>query len=122
MRPFCAPRALSRPRRPPPPPSPPTRPAGRPSPQDTGLTMTKLIPQLLAAGAASVRVAALLEKRTPHSCGFKADFVGFSVPDAFVVGYNLDYNEAFREMPHICVINAAGIDFFRAHPQLKSLN
>ena len=89
---------------------------------DTGLTMTKLIPQLLAAGARSVRVAALLEKRTRHSCGFRADFVGFSVPDAFVVGYNLDYNEAFREMPHICVINQAGIDFFRAHPLLKSLN
>ena len=67
-------------------------------------------------------VASLLEKRTPRACGFKADFVGFSVPDAFVVGYNLDYNEAFREMPHICVINAAGIDFFRAHPTLKSLN
>lgn len=89
---------------------------------DTGLTMTKLIPQLLEAGAKSVRVAALLEKRTPHSCGFKADYVGFSVPNAFVVGYNLDYNEAFREMPHICVINDAGIEFFRSHPTLKSLN
>jgi len=89
---------------------------------DTGLTMTKLLPQLRAAGARSVRVAALLEKRTPHACGFRADFVGFSVPDAFVVGYNLDYNEAFREMPHICVINQAGIDYFRAHPLLQSLN
>lgn len=88
---------------------------------DTGLTMSQLIPQLLAAGAASVRVASLLEKRTPRACGFKADFVGFSVPDAFVVGYNLDYNEAFREMPHICVINKEGIEFFRNHAMLKSL-
>ena len=76
---------------------------------DTGLTMSRLIPLLKEAGAASVRVASLLEKRTTRSCGFKADFVGFSVPDAFVVGYNLDYNEAYREMPHIAVINAAGI-------------
>ena len=66
---------------------------------DTGLTMTRLIPELQSHGTKSIRVAALLEKRTEKSCGFKADFVGFSVPDSFVVGYNLDYNEAFREMP-----------------------
>lgn len=88
---------------------------------DTGLTMTKLVPLLLQAGAASVRVASLLEKRTPRACGFKGDFVGFSVPDAFVVGYALDYNEAFRDMPHICVINDAGKAFFRSHPVLLTL-
>jgi len=52
---------------------------------DTGLTMTRLLPELGRHGIKSVRVAALLEKRTEKSCGFKADFVGFSVPDAFVV-------------------------------------
>ncbi len=52
---------------------------------DTGLTMTRLLPELGRYGIKSVRVAALLEKRTHKSCGFKADFVGFSVPDAFVV-------------------------------------
>jgi hypoxanthine phosphoribosyltransferase len=52
---------------------------------DTGLTMTRLLPELGRYGINSVRVAALLEKRTHKSCGFKADFVGFSVPDAFVV-------------------------------------
>lgn len=83
--------------------------------------MTKLIPMLTAAGARSVRVASLLEKRTPRSCGFKADFVGFSVPDHFVVGYGLDYNEAFREMTHICVIAPAGIAHFKAHPTLAGL-
>lgn len=88
---------------------------------DTGLTMQKLVPELFKHGPKSVRVAALLEKRTPRSCGFKAEYVGFSIPDAFVVGYNLDYNEAFRDMPHICVINAKGIDFFRHHRVLASL-
>ncbi len=88
---------------------------------DTGLTMTRLIPELEKHGIKSVRVAALLEKRTAKSCGFKADFVGFSVPDAFVVGYNLDYNEAFREMPHICIINDVGIEHFKSHPLLKGL-
>jgi hypoxanthine phosphoribosyltransferase len=80
---------------------------------DTGLTMTHLIPTLTDAGAKSVRVAALLEKRTDRSCGFKAHFVGFSIPDAFVVGCGLDYEEAFREMPHICVINDKGVGHFK---------
>lgn len=80
---------------------------------DTGVTMTRLIPELQKAGAASVKVASLLEKRTDRSCGYKADFVGFSVPDHFVVGYNLDYDEAFRDLPHICIINEAGIEHFR---------
>lgn len=55
----------------------------------------------------------LLEKRTPRSCGFKADFVGFSVPDEFVIGYCLDYNDAFRDMNHICVINQHGIEKYK---------
>jgi hypoxanthine phosphoribosyltransferase len=76
---------------------------------DTGLTMQCLLPELKKHGPTSVRVSALLEKRTAKSSGFKADYVGFSVPDAFVVGYNLDYNEAFRDMPHICIINDAGV-------------
>ena len=88
---------------------------------DTGTTMSKLIPALEAFGPSSVRVAALLEKRTHKSCGFRADFVGFSVPDLFVVGHNLDYNEAFREMPHICVINADGIEHFKSYPLLAGL-
>ena len=88
---------------------------------DTGLTMTRLIPELQKSSPRSIAVAALLEKRTHKSCGFKAEYVGFSVPDAFVVGYNLDYNEAFREMPHICIINGEGISHFESHPVLKGL-
>ena len=88
---------------------------------DTGLTMTKLIPELQKYAPRSIAVATLLEKRTERSCGFKATYAGFSVPDAFVVGYNLDYNEAFRDMPHICIINKEGIDHFASHPVLKGL-
>jgi len=89
---------------------------------DTGLTMRAVIPELLKHGPTSVRVSALLEKRTPKSSGFLADYVGFSIPDAFVVGYNLDYNEAFRDMTHIAIINDAGIQHFKSHPVLKGLN
>jgi len=58
---------------------------------------------------ASIRVAALTEKRTERSCGFQADYVGFSIPDKFIVGYGLDYNEAYRDMTHIGVINQVRI-------------
>jgi hypoxanthine phosphoribosyltransferase len=88
---------------------------------DTGATMQALIPMIKSHGPKSVRVAALLEKRTPKSVGFKADYVGFNVPDSFVIGYGLDYNEAYRDMPHICIINSEGIDFFRKHAALEGL-
>jgi hypoxanthine phosphoribosyltransferase len=62
---------------------------------DTGRTMTHLLPLIRAnAAVSSLRVATLLEKRTPKSCGFKAHYCGFSIPDKFVIGYNLDYNDA----------------------------
>ncbi|KAI9919724.1 hypothetical protein PsorP6_017303 [Peronosclerospora sorghi] len=76
---------------------------------DTGTTMAKLVPLLSTYDPASVRVASLLEKRNPKSCGFRADFVGFSIPNKFVIGYCLDYNEIFRDLDHICVINDVGI-------------
>ena len=76
---------------------------------DSGKTMTKLVPMLEQYATASVRVASLLEKRNAASCGFRADFVGFSVPDKFVIGYCLDYNDIFRDLDHICVINEEGI-------------
>jgi len=76
---------------------------------DTGHTMSKLIPHLQQFNPASVKVATLLQKRTPKSNGFVAEYVGFSIPDAFVVGYCLDYNEVFRDMEHICVMAPEGI-------------
>ncbi|RYG52213.1 hypothetical protein EON67_01745 [archaeon] len=89
---------------------------------DTGVTMSNLIPALMEYKPASVKVASLLEKRTHRSCGFKADFVGFSIPDFFIVGYNMDYNEAYRDMSHLCIINPEGIEYFKSHPILAGLN
>lgn len=80
---------------------------------DTGATMAKLVPMLQDLGAASVQSVSLLQKRTERACGYRGNYVGFEIPDAFVVGYCLDYNEAFREMQHIAVINAAGIAAFK---------
>eukprot|EP00920_Eleutheroschizon_duboscqi_P027599 GHVT01067615.1.p1 GENE.GHVT01067615.1~~GHVT01067615.1.p1 ORF type:complete len:281 (+),score=48.69 GHVT01067615.1:237-1079(+) len=83
---------------------------------DTGHTLTKFCKWLEALKPRKVGVASLLEKRTPHSNGFRGDLVGFSVPDAFVVGFSLDYNEMFRDLEHISVLNQPGIDKYRVPP------
>ncbi|KAA3678681.1 hypoxanthine phosphoribosyltransferase [Paragonimus westermani] len=57
----------------------------------------------------------LLLKRLPTGILYRPDFVGFEIPDEFVVGYALDYNEHFRDLPHICVINQHGREKFRIH-------
>lgn len=75
---------------------------------DTGRTMKKLLNTLAEYKPKSVKVASLLVKRTPLSSGYRPDFIGFEIPDHFVVGYALDYNEYFRDLNHICVINDHG--------------
>jgi hypoxanthine phosphoribosyltransferase len=75
---------------------------------DTGATMVALIELLKRYNPSSIKVASLLLKRTHRSNNYVPDFVGFSIPDLFVVGYGLDYNETFRDLQHIAVINDAG--------------
>ncbi len=88
---------------------------------DSGLTMSILVP-MLEKDCASVSVAALISKRNPKAVGFKAQYVGFEVEDAFLVGYNLDYNEAFRELEHLCVINKDGVQAFKDFDDGTSAN
>ncbi|KAJ2726207.1 hypothetical protein GGI07_000684 [Coemansia sp. Benny D115] len=75
---------------------------------DTGNTMRKLLSTLAKYDPKSVKVASLLLKKTPLSCGYVPDYVGFAVPDLFVVGYCLDYNDIFRDLDHICAISETG--------------
>ncbi|CAI9728239.1 hypoxanthine-guanine phosphoribosyltransferase-like [Octopus vulgaris] len=75
---------------------------------DTGGTMIKLKELLAKHEPKCVKVASLLVKRSARNCGYKPDFTGFEIPDEFVVGYALDYNEHFRDLSHICVINENG--------------
>ena len=74
---------------------------------DTGKTMVKLLERLQDYKPKSVRVTSLLVKKTERSNGYIPDYVGFAIPDAFVVGYALDYNEYFRDLDHICVISVS---------------
>ncbi|KAI8380911.1 phosphoribosyltransferase-like protein [Radiomyces spectabilis] len=78
---------------------------------DTGATMIQLLEKLKEYKPKSIRVTSLLIKKTSRSNGYIPDYVGFAIPDAFVVGYALDYNEYFRDLDHICVINVSLVQF-----------
>ncbi|MFL5341232.1 MAG: hypoxanthine phosphoribosyltransferase [Gemmataceae bacterium] len=71
---------------------------------DTGQTLSKLVGHLRATGALSVRVAVLLRKRGRQVVPLEPDFCGFEIPDEFVVGYGLDYNDEYRHLPFIGVL------------------
>jgi hypoxanthine phosphoribosyltransferase len=71
---------------------------------DTGKTLAHISKELSKMGPASLRTCVLLEKETTRSIDFEADFVGFRVPDEFVVGYGLDFAEHYRQLPCIGVL------------------
>ena len=71
---------------------------------DTGLTMTYLKKMLLARQPRSLKVAALLDKPSRRKLPLEGDYVGFKIPDEFVVGYGLDYAEKYPNLPDICVV------------------
>ncbi len=75
---------------------------------DTGLTLTYLKRLLLARQPKAFRIAALLDKPSRRKQPIQADYVGFSIPDEFVVGYGLDYAERYRNLPDICVVPREG--------------
>ena len=62
----------------------------------------------------------MLSKRTPlNTTGYIPDYAAFNIPNAFVVGYALDYNEFFRDLPHVCVLNDAGVKEFSSENLAK---
>lgn len=68
---------------------------------DTGKTLHFLMKLLKAQDPASVKLVVLLDKPERREAPIEADMVGFTIPDAFVVGYGLDYNQAYRNLPCI---------------------
>src|SRR5437764_12037633 len=71
---------------------------------DTGLTLTYLRRILMAHQPRSFKIAALLDKPSRRKQAIEADYVGFKIPDEFVVGYGLDYAERYRNLPDICIV------------------
>jgi len=72
---------------------------------DTGLTFSFLRKLLMARKPRTLKFAALLDKPSRRQMPVQADYVGFKIPDEFVVGYGLDYAERFRNLPDICVFS-----------------
>lgn len=71
---------------------------------DTGLTLNYIKEVVLAHQPKAFRIAALLDKPSRRKQPIEVQYVGFTIPDAYVVGYGLDYAEKYRNLPDICVI------------------
>ena len=71
---------------------------------DTGRTLFFTKKLMIERGAKSVHTCVLLDKKARRAVKFEADYVGFPIDDHFVVGYGLDYNNLYRELPHIAKV------------------
>jgi hypoxanthine phosphoribosyltransferase len=71
---------------------------------DTGQTLHHLTEHLRGLGVASLRVAVLLRKQGRQQVPFEPDYCGFDIPDKFVVGYGLDYDDEYRHLPYVAVL------------------
>lgn len=71
---------------------------------DTGKTLYNVKEMLLKRNANSVKIVTMLDKEEGRIIDMKADYVGFKIPDAFVVGYGLDFNEKYRQLPYVGIL------------------
>jgi hypoxanthine phosphoribosyltransferase len=70
---------------------------------DTGVTLHALRERLLYRDPASLKICALLDKKERRQVEVPVDYVGFEIPDKFVVGYGLDYEDKYRNLPYIAI-------------------
>ena len=71
---------------------------------DTGITLSNLVPMLKMRHPNSVKICTILDKPSRRKADIKPDYEGFQVPDEFVVGYGLDYDEKYRNLPYIGIL------------------
>jgi hypoxanthine phosphoribosyltransferase len=76
---------------------------------DTGLTLHYLLQNLRARHPLSLKVVALLSKPSRRKIEVPVDYIGFEIPDTFVVGYGLDYNQRYRNLSNIHIIGLIGV-------------
>ncbi len=71
---------------------------------DTGVTLSHLMPMLQMRNPRSVKICSILSKPSRRKADIEPDYMGFEVPDEFVVGYGLDYDEKYRNLPYVGVL------------------
>ena len=71
---------------------------------DTGITLSNLLPELKKRGAASVALCVFLNKPERRLVEVNADFIGYDIENEFVIGYGLDYDEKYRNLPYVGVL------------------
>lgn len=71
---------------------------------DTGVTLSNLVPMLKLRNPSSVKICTILDKPSRRKADIQPDYEGFQVPDEFVVGYGLDYDEKYRNLPYVGVL------------------
>lgn len=71
---------------------------------DTGLTLSHVKKLLINRGTKSLKICTLLDKPARRTVDMKGDYVGFEIPDEFVVGYGLDYDQRHRNLPYIGIV------------------
>ncbi len=71
---------------------------------DTGLTLQYLVNNLKDRGPASLKICSLLNKKANRKVEVEVDFVGFEIPDKFVVGFGLDFADGYRHLPYVAVL------------------
>jgi hypoxanthine phosphoribosyltransferase len=81
---------------------------------DTGLTLLEVLSFLDELGPQSVRTAVLVLKQGKQRVSLRPDYVGCEIPDVFVVGYGLDYNDAYRNLPYLAALEPSDIEAQRA--------
>ena len=72
---------------------------------DSGVTLSYLSSVLIGRNASSIKICTLLDKPANRKADIKADYVGKVIPDEFVIGYGLDYNEKYRNLPYVGILN-----------------
>ena len=74
---------------------------------DTGVTLSNLVPMLKMRNPNSVKICTILDKPSRRKADIQPDYEGYQVPDEFVVGYGLDYDEKYRNLPYVGVLKPA---------------
>lgn len=77
---------------------------------DTGHTLVQVLDKMRDFGPSSIRSAVLLRKHGRQEVDYEPDFVAFDIPDEFVVGYGLDYEDMYRNLPHLAALEPQDID------------